>query len=54
MPDFDPDTPLTEAQARKLLSQILREGDVAFSPHAREEMRKDSMVEQDVINVLRP
>lgn len=50
---FDPDTALTEVQARKLLSKILREGEVVFAPHARKEMADDAMVEQDVFNVLR-
>jgi hypothetical protein len=50
---FNPDTPLREVEARQLLTKILVDGSVIFSRHALEEMRKDQMVEQDVINVLR-
>lgn len=51
--DVDTDNELTQAQARKLLSYILANGEVVFSGHARREMSKDEMTEQDVINVLR-
>ena len=50
---FDPDQPLREPAARKLLSRILVEGTVVFSTHALEELANDDMSEQDAINVLR-
>ena len=50
---FDPDVPLKPAEARRLLTEILSAGQLNFSRHAREEMAKDKMVEQDAINVLR-
>jgi hypothetical protein len=51
--DLDTEKRLPQAVARKLLSHILAVGEVIFSAHARSEMAKDSMIEQDVINVLR-
>ena len=51
--DADTSKQLPQVQARKLLSYVLANGEVAFSAHARREMAKDGMAEQDVINVLR-
>lgn len=50
---FDPDVPQKPADARRFISGIVTSGQLIFSRHAREEMAKDGMVEQDVINVLR-
>lgn len=50
---FDPDVPLKPADARKLIAVVLTSGQLVFSRHARDEMAKDKMVEQDAINVLR-
>ncbi len=50
---FDPDQPLREVAARKLLSKILVDGTVIFSNHALDELANDEMSEQDAINVLR-
>jgi hypothetical protein len=50
---FDPDQPLREVAARKLLSRILVDGTVVFSAHALEELENDDMSEQDAFNVLR-
>ncbi len=51
--DVDTDHELPQARARKLLSYVLANGEVAFTRHARSEMANDDMTEQDVINVLR-
>ena len=41
------------SQVKKLVVTILARGTVAFTGHAYEEMRKDGLVETDVVNVLR-
>lgn len=47
------DEPLSVPAARKLIRVILKDGAVNFSKHALEEMKKDSLAEIDVVNVLR-
>ena len=47
------DEPLSVPAARKLIRTILKEGAVNFSTHALDEMKKDRLVEIDVVNVLR-
>ena len=44
---------LPTAQARKLLSHILRDGSIAFTRHARRELAKDGLSEVDARNVLK-
>ncbi|HMR08160.1 MAG TPA: DUF4258 domain-containing protein [Polyangiaceae bacterium] len=51
--DIDVNQQLPPVQARKLLSYVLEHGTVFFSAHAKREIAKDAMTEQDVINVLR-
>ena len=45
--------PLSAAQARKLAREILENGNVVFTNHARKEMAADQLDSLDVINVLR-
>ena len=45
--------PLTAAAARKLIREILLTGGVVIGRHARDEMKNDSLDEQDVLFVLR-
>ena len=45
--------PLDEQCARRLFREIVSNGEVAFSHHAREEMAKDAMIVGDVLNLLR-
>jgi hypothetical protein len=45
--------PLPPNDARRLARQVLERGTVSFSRHAREEMAKDGIDEQDVASVLR-
>lgn len=40
-------------KARKLLREILASGTLTFSGHAKQEMEKDRLTTQDVVNVLR-
>lgn len=40
-------------QSRKLLSWILRCGQLSFSQHARDAMKDDDLTEPDVVNILR-
>ncbi len=41
------------AKARKLLREILVSGTLTYSGHAKEELAKDKLTTQDVVNVLR-
>lgn len=41
------------AKARGLLREILASGTLTFSGHAKDEMAKDKLTTQDVVNVLR-
>ena len=45
--------PLQQAAVRKVVRQILEEGEVEFWRHAEEEMAKDRLSQADCINVLR-
>lgn len=45
--------PLQLHAARKLFHKILSEGQVRFSGHSLEEMKKDDLSTQDCLNVLR-
>ena len=45
--------PLTPADAKHLLLQILQTGTVSFSNHARREMARDALTTVDCVNVLR-
>lgn len=41
------------ARARKLLREIIATGRLTYSNHAKEEMAKDGLTTQDMVNVLR-
>jgi hypothetical protein len=45
--------PLSPTDAKQALLRILEEGIIVFSKHAREEMAKDDLDDQDALNVLR-
>lgn len=45
--------PPTPKEARKLLSEWLPNGVVWFSKHAHAEMKKDDLIVNDVVNVIR-
>lgn len=45
--------PLPPATVKKMIIAILKNGVLAFSGHAYEEMASDDMIENDVINTLR-
>lgn len=43
----------TASEARKLIREILENGETLFTTHAYEEMYKDRLSEGDLLNVLR-
>ena len=45
--------PLTPADAKRLILQILQTGTVSVSNHARREMARDALTTVDGVNVLR-
>jgi hypothetical protein len=45
--------PFTPQHAKELIRQILTDGTVSFTKHAREEMAKDNLTTVDCVNVLR-
>jgi len=45
--------PLSPTQAKATILIILTQGEVTFSGHADEEMAKDNLTDDDVLNVLR-
>jgi hypothetical protein len=45
--------PLSPPAARALIRQVVEHGSVRFSGHARQEMAADTLVEDDVVAVLR-
>ena len=45
--------PFPGHHAKRLIKGILRDGNVALTRHAREEMEKDDLIVEDVQNVLR-
>ena len=47
------DEPLPPGDAKRLLVDLIENGTVTFSKHAREEMAKDGLNDQDALNVLR-
>lgn len=47
------DEPLDPVAAKRLIAEILESGTWVCSNHARTEMDKDGMSDQDVINILR-
>lgn len=47
------DEPLTPVAAKRLVADIMENGTWVVSPHARQEMAKDGMNDQDAINILR-
>jgi hypothetical protein len=47
------DEPLDRVAAKRLVAEIMENGTWVVSPHAREEMAKDDMSDQDAINILR-
>jgi hypothetical protein len=49
----EPSKPLEGNAARKLISLLLRSGQLTYTRHCREEMEKDDLTEVDVTNVLR-
>lgn len=44
---------LETGAAKRLIRRILESGTVAFSGHARDELRKDKLTTVDCVNVLR-
>ena len=46
------DEPLSNGEARKLLTRCLDEGEVSWSAHALVEMAKDNLTQNDVLNIL--
>jgi hypothetical protein len=44
---------LDEKEARKLLSQILKTGSLAYWKHAEDQMTERNLTKNDVLNVLR-
>ena len=53
-PNDDPSTrSLSQVEARKLFREIVANGDVTFTAHARKEMKKDKLHSPDVLNLLR-
>lgn len=47
------DEPLDPPAAKRLVLEILEDGTWVCTQHARDEMAKDNMTDQDAINVLR-
>ena len=47
------DEPLPPADAKRLLVGIIGSGTITLSRHARDEMAKDGLNDQDAVNVLR-
>lgn len=45
--------PLPPTDAKRLLVAIITDGVLIFSSHARDEMAKDGLDDQDALNVLR-
>ena len=45
--------PLNPSDARRLIRDIIENGDVAFSGHAQDELDKDDLTTTDVLNMLR-
>lgn len=41
------------AEARRILRAVIADGVLHFSGHARREMAKDGMTDQDIVNTLR-
>lgn len=48
-----PNEPLSQVDARKLVREILANGQVSYSMHAKQRMVQRSMTMPDVANVLR-
>ena len=47
------DEPLLPDRAKRRLVDIIENGTITFSKHARDEIAKDGLNDQDAINVLR-
>lgn len=47
------DDPLNQPEAKQRIATILQAGRVAFTGHARDQMRDRQLTQQDVFNVLR-
>ena len=47
------DEPLDSDRATKLIKRIVREGQVAWSQHALDEMKTDDLTAVDCVNVMR-
>jgi hypothetical protein len=45
--------PLPATDAKRLILEVLENGNVSFSRHALDEMAADNMTTQDILNVLR-
>jgi hypothetical protein len=43
---------LPGSQAARLAKTIIRDGSTVFTRHARDEMKKDDLLETDVVNVI--
>ena len=50
---LDSARPLVPHEARRLIRAILLEGEVVFTAHALQEMKKDAISQVEVIHVLR-
>ena len=51
--DWGVEQELQPAQARKLLSHVLRAGEVIFTKHALDALADDGRSERDALNVMR-
>lgn len=47
------DEPFSPLQVRRLIRDVLNDGNLEFSSHALEEMLQDGLSEMDIVNVLR-
>ena len=45
--------PLTQAEARKLMREIVATGTVSFSQHAIDELTKDKLTQADAVNAIK-
>ena len=50
---MNPEDPLSPPEARRLIREILENGEVIFTRHARNEMANDDLDANDCLNVLR-
>ncbi len=50
---MDPDELIEREQVRKLIREILRSGEVIFTPHAEEQLEERDLDRADCLSVLR-